>query len=110
MEKFNTITNFDEVRNMEVRYPFVSIIQEYSREKDNLKENVLASHQWFSHNEDKLPDITSNKKKTLNQYEVCEITDKDKVKKKNDNKNGYWDNNRGNSNASRVKNKNGHRY
>ena len=110
LEKFNTITNFDEVRNMEVRYPFVCIIQEYSREKDNLKENVLASHQWFSHNEDKLPDITSNKKKTLNQYEVCEITDKDKVKKKNDNKNGYWDNNRGNSNASRVKNKNGHRY
>lgn len=111
LKQFNIITNFDEVRNMEVRYPFVSIIEKYSSEKDELKENVLASHQWFSHNEEELPDIMApNMYRTFNQYEVYEITDKDKVKKKNDNKNGYWDNNRGNNNASRVKNKNGHRY
>lgn len=111
MKQFNVITNFDEVRNMEVRYPFVSIIEKYSSERNELKENVLASHQWFSHNEEELPDIMApNMYKTFNESEVYVITDKDKVKKKNDNKNGYWDNNRGNNNASRVKNKNGHRY
>ena len=112
LKQFNIITNFDAVENMEVRYPYVSIIKEYSGEENKLKDNVLASHQWFSQNKEKLPDITSNMDKTFNQYEVCEITDKDMDKKKIDNKNGYCGinrgNNRGNNNASRVKNKNGH--
>lgn len=114
LEQFNIITNFDEITNMEVRYPFVSIIEKYSKEK--LKENILASHQWFSNNIEELPDITvPNMYKTFNQFEVYEITDKDKVKKI-DNNNGYWDNNRssnrdnnrGNNYASRAKNNNRH--
>lgn len=49
------ITDFNAMDKYEVRYPY---IEDYPSEK-KLKENVLASHQWFRLNKDVLPPINS---------------------------------------------------
>ncbi len=59
------IAGFDFLSGKEVRYPYISDIAEEDREKHQemerhglrLKENVMASHQWFGKNKALLPEL-----------------------------------------------------
>ena len=74
-KQIQIISDFELLRGMDIRYPYID--HESNTTKGQLKENDLASHQWFSHAKDSktgkaiiLPEIANTKEKPLHPYSV----------------------------------------
>ena len=87
LNALNTICNFNTLKLSErinVEYPGIMLDERYENIRDRLKDNVLASHVWFSRNyklgsqrpENSLPEIL-DKDLTLPKYKAIEIMDND---------------------------------
>lgn len=82
-DEFKIISSFNESSKDIIRYPYVilseeakSTVEEKARDGYTLKENVLASHQWFKVNKDVLPNIKEGR---VNKHMIMEanLADKD---------------------------------
>ena len=86
LKEFAIISNLESVKSMNVRYPYV----EGAKTDKELKDNVLASHQWFKRNKKVLPDIRNVESKRLTSYIADSFEENDFIdnnnKKKNSNK------------------------
>lgn len=86
---YSVVSQFDYMEDMKVCYPYMKLSTESQKivetQKKNgfeLKENSIASHQWFSKNEMVLPHISDSKNRPL-VVRVCEKLDNEKDFEKN---------------------------